>query len=114
MKIIKIISIVIIVSYFLFYIVLQDGDAKKGKLLFNNPSLAGGTIGNSCASCHPDGKGLEEATDKKAFNLAGRNQNSIEEAINVCITNALKGQAIDPESKEMKDLVAYIKSLRKK
>ncbi len=106
MKIIKIISILIITFYFIFYMVLPKGDAKKGKILFNDPSFSGGITGNSCASCHPDGKGLEgDALKKKKI---------LEKAINKCIVNELKGHAIDPKSEEMKDLIAYIKSLRKK
>jgi cytochrome c len=39
---------------------------------------------------------------------------SLEDANNVCIMMANKGKTIDPRSDEMKDLVAYIKSLGKK
>lgn len=106
MKIIKLISILIIIFYFIFYMVLPRGDAKKGKILFNDPSFGGGITGNSCASCHPAGKGLEGAVLKK--------EKILEEAINECIVNELKGHAIDPKSEEMKDIIAYIKSLRKK
>jgi cytochrome c len=90
------------------------GDVTKGKALFNDSELAGGTAGKSCNSCHPDGKGLENAGMKKQFNLGGKKQTGLKEAINTCIENALKGKALDKESQEMKDLAAYIKSFEKK
>ena len=79
------------------------GDVAKGKVLFNDPEFAGGTSGKSCNSCHPDGKGLEKAGTKK--------EKSLEEAVNMCIENALEGKAIDTKSQDMEDIVAYIKSL---
>jgi len=42
----------------------------------------------------------------------GKKQKSLEEAVNFCIENALKGKAINPKSEQMKDIVAYIKSLK--
>ncbi len=77
---------------------------EKGKALFNDPKLGGGTAGVSCNSCHPDGKGLEKAADMK----------SLEKQVNLCIKNALKGKGIDPKSAEMADLIAYLKSLKGK
>jgi cytochrome c len=43
----------------------------------------------------------------------GKKQNSLEEAVNFCIVNALKGTAIDSNSQDMKDIVYYIKSFKK-
>ncbi len=90
------------------------GDAKKGKMLFDDAKFAGGST--SCNSCHPDGKGLEKAgmKGKKEWTNPGGTWLSLEDANNVCIILANKGKAIDPRSAEMKDLVAYIKSLGKK
>ena len=88
-------------------------DVNLGITLFNDTHLGNGTSGKSCNSCHPDGKGLEGAADKKEFHIMGETQVSLEDAINACIVNALKGTAIDPHGKDMKDLVAYIKSLKK-
>lgn len=87
---------------------------ERGKTLFNDPKFAGGTAGKSCNSCHPGGKGLEKSADKKEFNIMGGKQRSLEEAVNFCIEKANKGKAIDPKSEQMKDMVAYIKSLAKK
>ncbi len=85
---------------------------ERGKTLFNDAKFAGGS--KACNSCHPDGKGLEKAADKKEFKIMGKTQKSLEEAVNFCIENASKGKAIDPKSEQMKDIVAYIKSLGKK
>lgn len=88
------------------------GNADAGKALFNDPKFAGGE--KACNSCHPGGRGLEKAADKKEFSIMGKTQKGLEEAINFCIVNANKGKAIDLKSAQMKDMVAYIKSLKKK
>jgi mono/diheme cytochrome c family protein len=93
-----------------------DGDANRGKSLFNNPMLSGSSFDVSCNTCHPNGRGLENAGDetrKKWKSCSGEN-NSLSEAINTCILAANRGKPIAPESQEMKDLVAYIKTLAKK
>ncbi len=90
----------------------SKGDTAKGKIVFNDVNFGSGTSGKSCNSCHPDGKGLKMAGDKKEFAIMGKKQNSLEEAVNVCIEMALKGKAIDPKSEEMTNIVAYIKSLK--
>ena len=87
----------------------QSSQVEKGRVLFNDPAFAGGK--KSCNSCHPDGKGLEQAGMKTRFSIMGLEQNSLEEAINVCIVNANKGNAIDVNSAEMQEMVSYIKSL---
>lgn len=89
-------------------------DMEKGKALFNDPKLGGGTSGKSCGSCHPDGKGLENAADKKEFNIMGKKQKGLEGAVNFCIENAMKGKSIDPKGADMANIVAYIKSLKGK
>jgi cytochrome c len=87
---------------------------ERGKALFNDVKFAGGTAGKSCNSCHPGGRGLEKSADKKEFRIMGKTQKSLEEAINFCIVHANKGKAIAVDSPEMKDMVAYIKSLKGK
>ncbi|MCC6347173.1 MAG: hypothetical protein IT388_08315 [Nitrospirales bacterium] len=86
-------------------------DAAKGKALFKDLHFGGGTAGRSCNSCHPEGKGLENAGVKKEFHIMGKKQQSLEEAVNTCIEMALKGKPIDPKSADMANIVAYIKSL---
>jgi len=93
---------------------LAAGNVSKGKALFNDPKFAGATSGDSCDSCHPGGSGLEHAGNKKKFNIAGKVQKSLEEAVNACIVYAINGKALDPESDAMQDIVAYIKSFRSK
>ena len=90
---------------------LQKVMSVKVNWFFNDVNFGSGTSEKSCNSCHPDGKGLEKTVDKKEFNIMGQKQNSLEEAVNVCIEMALKGKAIDPESEDMVNFVAYIKSL---
>lgn len=102
MKILKTAMLTIIAVGLVASFTFAAGDVAKGKVLFNGAKLAGGTAGMSCNSCHPDGKGLEKAADKK----------DIEKSINLCIEQGLKGKAIDPKSAEMADIVAYIKSLK--
>ncbi len=90
------------------------GSIEKGKALFNDTMFGNGTAGKSCNSCHLGGKGLEMSGEKKEFNIMGKKQNSLEEAVNFCIEMALKGTAIDPNGKDMMNMVAYIKSLQSK
>ena len=97
--------VVVMVSFSLaFTSALAAGNAEKGKILFSDPKFGGGTAGMSCNSCHPDGKGVEKAADRK----------DLEKMVNTCIKNALKGKGIDPKSAEMADVVAYLKSLKGK
>lgn len=85
---------------------------ERGKALFENPKFAGGI--KSCSECHPGGRGLEKAYGKKEFRVMGRVFKSLEDVNNFCIEMGNKGKAIDPKSKQMKDLVAYIKTLKDK
>jgi len=112
MGFIKITFLSLIALGLIFSYAFAAVDTAKGKALFNDVKFAGGTAGKSCNSCHPEGKGLEKAADKKQFNLGGKMQKNLEEAINVCIVMADKGKAIDVKSDQMKELVAYIKSLK--
>lgn len=84
----------------------------RGKVLFNDPKLGGGTAGRSCNTCHPDGKGLYGVGEKTMWKNPGGEFKTLEEAVNVCIVMALKGQALDVKSDHMKDLVSYLKSLK--
>ena len=114
MRFIKITLLSLIALGLIFSYAFAAVDTAKGKALFNDVKFAGGTAGKSCNSCHPEGKGLEKAADKKQFNLGGKMQKNLEEAINVCIVMANRGKTIDVKSDQMKELVAYIKSLKPK
>ena len=94
-----------------FSLALAAGNVEKGKALFNDPGL--GTNGSTCGTCHPGGQGLENAgaKNKKEWRTPGGVETSLKDAINICITMALKGKALDKNSQKMQDLVAYIDSL---
>ena len=79
---------------------LDGASTDRGKQLFTSTQL--GTSGKSCNSCHPGGKGLEKA--------ASYGEVALGEIINQCITNPLKGKALDPKSAEMKSLIMYLKT----
>ena len=106
MKALKIAIFSTISLSLIFSLAIAVGNVEKGKALFDDPKLGGGTAGVSCNSCHPDGKGLEKAADSKDKDL--------EKQVNLCIKNALKGKGIDPKSAEMADIIAYFKSLKGK
>ncbi len=78
-----------------------DVVSEKGRSLFNDPRL--GTTGRSCNDCHPHGKGAEKAASKSDDDIA--------RIVNVCITQSIRGKALDANSVEMRSLVSYIRSL---
>lgn len=80
---------------------------ERGKAHFNNPAFAGGS--RPCSACHPNGSGLEGAGAKSEF--MGGTQPTLEGAINLCIVNANKGNALDVNSAEMQEIESYIRSL---
>lgn len=112
MKIIIFTLAVVMVLGLMSSYVFASGDPQKGKALFNDPKAFGGV--RACSTCHPGGKGLEQAAGKTEFHVAGGTQKSLSEAVNVCIVNASQGAAIDVKSEKMRDIVAYITSLKKK
>jgi len=89
-------------------------DILNGKKLFNNPKFAGSRNDKSCNSCHPDGRGVEKAWNKTKFSIMGREKDSLEDTVNLCISMALKGKPIRKDSRQMNDIVQYIKSLKGK
>ncbi len=109
LRIVMIAAIAVMLTYS-FAFAAKHLPEERGKALFNDPKFAGGS--KSCGACHPDGKGLENASMKKEFKIMGKTQKSLEEAVNFCIENANKGKAIDPKSDQMKDIVAYINTLK--
>jgi|Deesub1362A_J573_1020465.scaffolds.fasta_scaffold00093_26 cytochrome c len=114
MKILGIVLFCIIVVGLTFtgaYAVKKITPEERGRAFFRDANFADSK--KSCDSCHPNGRGLEKAGGKKTFRIMGKRQNSIEEAVNFCITRASKGKAIGTRSREMKDIVTYIKSLMK-
>ena len=102
------IALLLVGSLSLAYAASED----KGKALFENPALGGGTTGKSCMTCHEGGQGLgNDLFERTEFTIMGKKKMSLEEVINVCIENPLGGKAIDPQGEEMIDLMAYMKTL---
>lgn len=87
----------------------DEASVERGRAYFADPSLAGGR--RACNDCHAGGRGLDEAGKKEVFQIMGDTQQGLEEAVNVCIVMANKGQAIPVDSQKMKDIVSYIRSL---
>jgi cytochrome c5 len=110
MKLIAVIAVVMLASSSV--LAMHHTPEDRGKALFNDPKLGGGTSGNSCNTCHPNGKGLEGVGSKKEWKNPGGTFKSLEEAVNVCIEMALKGKPLDVNSEQMKDLISYLKSLK--
>jgi cytochrome c553 len=110
MSVLKIVVLTMVSLGLVMSFAFAAGDAAKGKALFNDAKFAGGS--KACNECHPNGRGLEKAGDKKEFKIMGGTQKSLEEAVNTCIVGANKGKAIDAKSQQMQDMVAYIKSLK--
>jgi hypothetical protein len=109
MKLLKIIALISIAMLLASAVLAAHHTPEdRGKTLFNDPKLGGGTSGKSCGTCHPDGKGLEGVSSKKEW----KGFKTLEEAANMCITKALQGKALDAKSEQMKDLVSYLKSIK--
>ena len=85
---------------------------ERGKALFNDTKLGNGTAGRSCNTCHPNGKGLFGVGKKTMWKTPAGEFRTLEGAVNICITKALKGKALKEKSRQMKDIVAYLKSLK--
>ncbi len=115
MKYIKVLLLSTIAVALVFSFASAAGNVEKGKALFNDSKAFNAPGEKSCSSCHPDGKGLEKAgaEGKKTWTNPGGTWLALEDANNVCIMLANKGKSIDPMSEDMKDLVAFIKSLDK-
>lgn len=80
---------------------VEGPSLELGKTLFEATAL--GSNGNSCATCHPNGKGLEE--------IQAYDDGMLKEMINFCIRDALKGTMLSIESQEMEALRRYLRSL---
>ena len=49
--------------------------------------------------------------ERKQITIMKMDKNSLEEVINICIEKPLGGVAIDTQGQDMKDLVAFMKTL---
>ena len=111
MKSMKLIAVILIVMLASSALAMHHTPEDRGKTLFNDPKLGGGTSGKSCNTCHPDGKGLVGVAEKREWKNPGGMFKSLAETVNTCIVMALKGKALDVNSDQMKDLISYLKSL---
>lgn len=71
--------------------------------LFQSTSL--GTNGKSCSACHPQGKGLE--------NIGDYDDATLQEFVNFCIRDALKGKMLPEGSEELQILASYLRRFQK-
>lgn len=110
MKLIAVITVVMLAASSAF--AMHHTPEDRGRALFNDPTLGGGTAGRSCNSCHPGGKGLFGVAEKREWKNPGGMFKSLAETVNTCIVMALKGKALDVDSNQMKDLISYLKSLK--
>lgn len=111
MRYIKSIAITISALLIMFSLAFAGGDIERGKGLFNDPALAGSTNSTSCNSCHSNGSGLEKAGTKTYTSFMGLKAQTLEDVVNVCIEKPLRGKALAKDSREMQDIVSYIKAL---
>ncbi len=79
MKVVRIALLSVIAIGLIFSYAFAAGNVEKGKSLFNDPKFAGGT--KACNECHPDGRGLEKSGMKKEFNIGGKKQMGLEDAV---------------------------------
>ena len=87
-----------------------EGNAARGEVLFNKP-LVLGPVPISCATCHPDGRGVEKSYGKDEYSIFGYKTKKLEAVVDFLIVNVLQGKGIRYNSQEMADLKAYMKSL---
>jgi len=94
----------------------------RGMALFNDPGL--GTNGMTCNSCHMAGGAVDGGMGEmkirafdhlssqfpKYWRMSGRVM-TLDQAVNFCVVNPLKGTALAWDSQELTDLVAYCASV---
>ncbi len=69
MKIFKVVALSLLILGLIFSVAFAKKHLpeERGKAFFDDPRFAGET--KACNSCHPNGKGLEKAADKKEFKI---------------------------------------------
>ena len=72
----------------------------RGRELFQSSRL--GTNGKSCATCHANGRGLEE--------VGAYDDSELVKVVNQCIRESLAGKPPGATSTDMKALLAYLRS----
>lgn len=80
---------------------------EMGGKLWNDTKL--GTSGAACATCHPDGKGLKKALFPKYIKMAD-DILTLDQMINFCMLNPMKGKPLAWNSVELTALAAYVQA----
>jgi cytochrome c peroxidase len=78
---------------------------EMGEKLWNDAAL--GTSGMTCGACHPAGAGLKKEPFPKYINMVD-DIVTMDQMINFCMTNPMKGKPLAWNSQEMTALAAYI------
>lgn len=100
-KLIVVIGILLLTGYHAF--ANEAPSLSLGKTLFESVEL--GSKGQGCATCHPQGKGLDKVADF--------NDTELKDIINACLRDALGAEMISPDSQEMNALLAYVRKFQK-
>lgn len=77
---------------------------EMGERLWNDTKL--GRAGVSCATCHPDGKGLKKAPFPKYLKMPD-DILTLDQMINFCMKNPMKGKPLAWNSVEITAIAAY-------
>jgi cytochrome c len=87
-------------------------DLERGRLLFADPALGGSTWGKNCLTCHAGGEGLgKDFQLKEQFAIMGLQQAGLAEAIDFCIQVTMRGEGLDPDSRDLADLSSFLRSI---
>ena len=78
---------------------------EMGEKLWGATAL--GTSGMACGTCHPNGTGLKKEPFPKYVNMTG-DIVTMDQMINFCMMNPMKGKPLEWNSQEMTALAAYI------
>ena len=79
----------------------SKSSVESGMEMFNDPKLGNSRNESSCNSCHAEGKGLENAGEKK----------KLAKLVNNCLVGQMAGEKMDGRKAPMRSLKMYIKSL---
>jgi cytochrome c len=79
--------------------------AERGERLWVETTL--GKSGKSCASCHPNGANLNSKPYPKYIKMAD-DVLTLDQMINFCMINPMKGKALSWNSQKMTALAAYV------
>lgn len=81
--------------------------AERGKVLWSDASL--GTTGQSCASCHADPAEFAGVAHKyPKHQKTAKKVVTLDQMINLCIVNPMKGKALAWDDQRMADIATFI------